>query len=229
MEEELQLLDSETLTLTSRADDLLAFAPAGELLGELPRSQVEAVTTVCGSLDEVRAQVTRRRGIAAAAATAAGLHIASCGTAPLAEWRINSYRDTSPYDDVAAFAGHLVREQLIAGLHVHVGIEDPERATAVLDRIRDWLPVLSALSASSPYWSSMDSGYASWRAVHWRRWPASGPAPYFGSAARYAESVEALLASGVLTPGEPGLLGCPAIGAVPHRRGAHLRCGADRR
>lgn len=198
VEEEFQLLDPASLALTSAAPALLAVAGRPELVGELPLSQVEAVTPVCGSLAEVRAQVTRLRGLAADAAVATGSRLASCGTAPLAEWRLNAASDDPKYDALKVLAGHLVAEQLIAGLHVHVGVPDAERAVAVLDRSRAWLPVLLALSASSPMWAGRDSGFASWRTVHWRRWPVSGPPPHFGSAQGYAGGVAALLATGVV-------------------------------
>jgi len=198
VEEEFQLLDAETLALTSRAGDLLAHTADPGVVGELPLSQVETVTPVCGSLAEVRQQVGRLRGVAADAAVAGGLRLASCGTAPLAEWRVQRDNGDPRYDVVRAGVGHLVREQLIAGLHVHVGVADPERAVAVVDRVRDWLPVLLALSASSPYWSGADSGFASWRSVHWRRWPVSGPPPVTGSVAAYDAEVAGLIAAGLL-------------------------------
>lgn len=198
VEEELQVLDPETLALTSRAADLLALTDDPGVVAELPLSQVETVTPVCGSLDEVRHQVGRLRGLVADAAVAAGLRVAACGTAPLAEWRVQRDNSAQRYDAVRATAGHLVREQLIAGLHVHVGVADPERAVAVVDRVRDWLPVLLALSASSPFWLGTDSGFASWRAVHWRRWPVSGPPPVSGSVQRYDAEVDALIAAGLL-------------------------------
>lgn len=201
VEEEFHVLDADSLALTSAAPRLLVLAPGPGLVGELPMSQIEAVTPVCGSLAEVRAEVARLRGIAADAAVAAGLRIASCGTAPLGEWRVNRPSADPSYAQVVAANGHLVREQLIAGLHVHVGVPDPERAVAVLDRTRDWLPVVLALAASSPLWLGADSGFASWRTVHWRRWPVTGPAPEFGSAGAYDAEVTRILRTGIV-PGE---------------------------
>lgn len=198
VEEELLLLDADTLTLASRADEVLSRAPAGSLVAELALSQVEAVSPVCASLAEVRAAVVNGRSVASAAAVASDLRIASCGLPPLGDWRASSYRAEPPYSEMAATRGHLIREQLIAGLHVHVGVGDPVRAVAALDRIRDWLPVLLALSASSPFWSGADSGFASWRAVHWRRWPVSGPPPHFGSPAGYDGAIASVVSSGVV-------------------------------
>ena len=198
VEEELLLVDASTLTLVSRADEVLSRAPEGALLAELALSQVEAVSPVCSSLAEVREAVVLGRSVASAAAVASDLRIASCGLPPLGEWRTNHFRDEPPYSEMAVSQGHLVREQLIAGLHVHVGIEDPARAVGALDRIRDWLPVLLALSASSPFWCGSDSGFSSWRAVHWRRWPVSGPPPHFGTLAEYDGAIAAVVSTGVV-------------------------------
>ena len=198
VEEEFHILDGESLALTSRAPEILERAGDPGLVAELPLSQVETVTPVLVGLREVRAEVGRLRGVLADAAVACGLRVASCGTAPLAEWRVNRASDDPRYDAVRATTGHLVREQLIAGLHVHVGVPDPERAVAVVDRCRDWLPVLLALAASSPFWLGADSGFASWRAVHWRRWPVGGPPPVTRSAAGYDAELAALIDAGLV-------------------------------
>ncbi len=71
----------------------------------------------------------------------------------------------------------LVREQVICGTQVHVGVPDRDRAVAVARRVSADLPVLLALSASSPYWLGEDTGYASYRTFVWSRWPTSGPFP----------------------------------------------------
>lgn len=198
VEEELHVLDADTLALTSRAPALLALVEDPRVIAELPLSQVETVTPVCADLVEVRAEVTALRGAVLDSAVAAGLRVVSAGTAPLAEWRVQRDNPEEAYDAVRATAGHLVREQLIAGLHVHVGVADAADAVAVVDRVRDWLPVLLALSASSPFWLGADSGCASWRAVHWRRWPVTGAPPLSGSLAAYDAEVDALLAAGLI-------------------------------
>ncbi len=65
--------------------------------------------------------------------------------------------------------GLTAREQLTCGCHVHVAVESDEERVAVLDRIRVWLPVLTALSANSPFWNGEDTGYASFRSQAWNR------------------------------------------------------------
>ena len=93
----------------------------------------------------------------------------------------------------------LVREQVICGTQVHVGVPDRDRAVAVARRICADLPVLLALSASSPYWLGEDTGYASYRTFVWSRWPTSGPFPEVADAAEYDALVRELIATSVIT------------------------------
>jgi carboxylate-amine ligase len=81
---------------------------------------------------------------------------------------------------------------------VHVSIESAEEGVGVLDRIRTWLPVLTALSANSPFWQGQDSSYASFRSQVWGRWPMAGPVEVLGSPEAYRALVDDMLATGVL-------------------------------
>jgi carboxylate-amine ligase len=82
------------------------------------------------------------------------------------------------------------------GMHVHVDIGDDEEGVRVIDGLRPWLPLLTALSANSPYAAGRDTGYASWRQQVWTRWPTSGPAEPFGSAAEYHRVGETMIRLG---------------------------------
>ncbi len=94
------------------------------------------------------------------------------------------------------------RDVLTCGCHVHVSVADDEEGVAVLDRLRIWLPVLTALTANSPFWQGEDTGYASYRSQVWLRWPSAGPNEPFGDAAAYRRLVDDVLATGtVLDPG----------------------------
>jgi len=202
VEEEFQLLDPHSGQLVSRADEALAHVPAADrhsVVGELPLSQLETVTAVCRTLAEVEAQVRRLRRVAATAAGVVGVRIAASGTPLSAQWRDQRTGDADRYRNLVAAQRHLTRDQLIAGLHVHVGVADRDRAVAVLDRIRVDLPLLTALAANSPYWDSVDTGFASWRAIHWARWPVSGAPPLLGDAAGYDAAVADLLTTGAVT------------------------------
>ncbi|WP_024367057.1 glutamate--cysteine ligase, partial [Arthrobacter sp. TB 26] len=94
--------------------------------------------------------------------------------------------------------GLTVRNQLTCGLHVHTFVESPEEGVAVMDRIRDKLAVLIALSANSPYWNGAETGFESYRTQAWNRWPGSGPTMIFGSLPVYRRVVVRLVETGVL-------------------------------
>jgi len=93
--------------------------------------------------------------------------------------------------------GLTAREQLTCGCHIHVSVESPEEAVAVLDRMRNWLPVLIALSANSPFWHGVDTGYASYRSQVWNRWPSAGPLEILGSPDAYHQLVHDMVSTGV--------------------------------
>ncbi|GAA4024224.1 hypothetical protein GCM10023063_00010 [Arthrobacter methylotrophus] len=94
--------------------------------------------------------------------------------------------------------GITAHEQLTCGFHVHTSVESPEEGVVVLDRIRDKLAVFTAISANSPYWRGLATGFESYRTQAWNRWPSSGPSAIFGSLASYRRVVRRLIETGVL-------------------------------
>ena len=181
VEEEYLLVDGEGLPV-ARSAQVLARARGDDGIGdadlqhELLEVQVEVATTVCSELADVREQLTSLRSGLAAAAAASGCRLAAVGTAPLAP----ADADPAPVTDKPRYrsmldqAPALVEEQLINGMHVHVGVPDRGAGLAVLAAVRPWLPLLLGLSANSPFWRGRDSGFASFSAVHFARWPVEG-------------------------------------------------------
>ncbi|MDQ1744203.1 MAG: glutamate---cysteine ligase / carboxylate-amine ligase, partial [Pseudonocardiales bacterium] len=100
------------------------------------------------------------------------------------------------YEQITREYGLLARQQLTCGQHVHVDVESRAEGVGVLDRLRGWLPVLTALSGNSPFWQGEDSGYQSFRTVLWGRWPTAGPTAVFGDEAGYDAAVAELVESG---------------------------------
>ena len=178
VEEEFCIVDGTTGELKPRAGPVLNEVPpaiAEDVQAELNLSQAETGTKVCRTLDEVRTDVIRLRRALAGAAEAAGCRVATVGTHPRARWQdqwLNRAKDRYRYlEEQFALTA---REQLVNGCHVHVGFTDRDLAIAVLDRARVWMSPLLALSANSPYWGGVDSGYASYRTQVWSQWPQSG-------------------------------------------------------
>ncbi|MCA1689380.1 MAG: carboxylate-amine ligase, partial [Actinobacteria bacterium] len=131
---------------------------------ELRTCAVEGKTRICHDLAEVRAEVRDLREVLSSAGREQGIEIAAVGTYPLADWRTLSFSLKPRYEQVAERYARLAHEHVICACHVHVGVDGRDAAIAVVNRVRPWLPVLLALSSSSPFWMGDDTGYASYRA-----------------------------------------------------------------
>ncbi|MFJ9343245.1 glutamate--cysteine ligase [Streptomyces sp. NPDC101733] len=163
---------------------------------ELAKEQVEFATKPVTDMGELAREIGRWRSEAARHAESVGAVVAALGTSPLpVEPSLNTGRR---YQWVAEQFGLTAQEQLTCGCHIHVSVESDEEGVAVLDRIRPWLAVLTALSANSPFWQGQDTGYGSYRSRVWNRLPSAGPVDLFGSAEGYHRQVRAMVDSGVL-------------------------------
>ncbi|MFD3663733.1 glutamate--cysteine ligase [Streptomyces sp. NPDC058659] len=204
VEEEYLLVDPGTAVPAPLVEEVRCaaglgpFAEGAEIQDELLQAQIEVATPVCWSLDEVGGHLLRLRHAVASAAEASGCRAAATGAAPLRGGLPVPVTPTPRYLRMEGEARQLVDEQLICGMHVHVGVPDPETGVAVLNRIRGWLPILLAMSANSPLWDGRDTGFASWRTIVFGRWPVSGPPPHFDGFCDYEQRLEALVASGVI-------------------------------
>src|SRR3954468_22150809 len=169
-------------------------AEGAHLVPELKAQQVELGTRVCRTLDEAAAELRSWRNRAEAAAAAVGAHVAALASSPVAVEPVPTPGER--YERMHETFGRIAAEQLTCGCHVHVSVEDDEEGVAVLNRIRVWLPVLTALTANSPFWMGADTGYASYRSQSWSRWPSAGPNGLFADAADYHRLIDDALATG---------------------------------
>ena len=204
VEEEYQIINPSTRELHSRSQRILP--KVQETVGdrvqpELYQSQIEIGTPICHTLADVRAELVRLRREVIIAAEKSGTRIAAAGTHPFSHWEGQQITPKERYIGIAQDYAQLAREQLIFGCHVHVGISDREAAIQVMNRARPWLAVMLALSANSPFWLGVDTGYASFRTEIWRRWPMSGTPYVFASRAEYDQLVEDLVSTGSITDG----------------------------
>jgi carboxylate-amine ligase len=196
VEEEFLLVDPVTGQPQAVGQAVLAMSADGELTGELQQEQLETATKPCRTLDELSAQIRSTRSTAAAAADDVGAALVPIATSPLTV--SPTITPSLRYAEMASRFGLTVAEGLTCGCHVHVEVDSPDEGVAVLDRIRPWLAPLLALSANSPFWNGGDSGYRSYRAQAWQRWPCAGPYAPFGSAAAYRAFVTTALATDTL-------------------------------
>ncbi|UGQ13669.1 carboxylate--amine ligase/circularly permuted type 2 ATP-grasp protein [Yinghuangia sp. ASG 101] len=237
--EEFHLVGLDTRHLVPGARDVLRRLPDGEFTSELQQSVVAARSAPHARLADLRDDLVRARRALADAAERSGLAVAAAGTVPLARVEEIPVTPDVRYLDMVDTYQRVAHEQLVCGTRVHVRVADRDLAVRALPWLAPWLPVLLAMSASSPYWLGGDTGYASWRSSVWRRWPTAGPAGSFASAAEYDAMVDGLLRSGVIS--DPGMVysdvrpahGAPALelrvtDACPHVDDALLVAGLFR-
>lgn len=208
VEEEFHLVDPMTGRLRPAIEEILAAADAGAgLTPELVTSTVETATPVCRSLAEIRATLgTTRRAVTAAAARV-GLAAVAAGTVPGPGGSRPTREDIHPGDRYGAMAeayARLAWEQTVCAVQVQVGVPDRDLAVRLLPRIQPWLPVLLALSVSSPFYGDADTGYSSFRTTLWSRWPTAGAPEPFADAAAYDEAARVLVATGTIA--DPGMI-----------------------
>ncbi|MEV6833104.1 glutamate--cysteine ligase [Streptomyces sp. NPDC051133] len=203
VEEEYLLIDAATGRLAAQGDKvrtaagLEPFVAAEEIQTELLQAQVEVVTPICGTLDEVGGHLLRLRHAVTAAAAALGCRILASGTPPLCAESV-PVTARPRYRAMQRQAPQLVAEQLVNGMHIHAAVPDRRTGVEVLDRIRPWLPVLTAMAANSPLWEGEDTGFATWRTLIFDRWPVSGIPPYFADDTDYDQRLRRLLTTGII-------------------------------
>ena len=162
VEEEFAVLDPETLDLTNRFEDLQAAAQGTaleeHLVGELIASEVEVRTGRCDTFDDVAAKIGERREQLHELADAVGVALGATGTHPWSPWQEQRIIDTPHYRRNDELLRYVVWRNNSFGLHVHVAINGPDRAVAVCNTLRNYLPELLALSASSPFLENVNTG-----------------------------------------------------------------------
>jgi carboxylate-amine ligase len=201
VEEEFHLVDPDGYRLT-RSPELAGAVLRGEvgphLHAEITTTQLESATGICTSLDTLRTELITTRAEAAGAAARAGVRILAASTHPFDSWQQQDITPAPRYEAMVDRWAGLAVQQDICGCHVHVGVPDLETAVAVMDRARPYLPVLLAMTGSSPFHDGVDTGHHSYRTMWWSRWPTTGPPEYLGSAGRFREVVDGLVTSGVI-------------------------------
>jgi carboxylate-amine ligase len=202
VEEEYMLLDAETFDLVQHIDTVLAAVEGHELEprinSELMQSVLEVATPVCHTPAEVRAQLTRIRGYVCDVAREQGLRVGSAGTHPFSLFERQRITARDRYRALVDQMQYIARRELIFGMHVHVAVDDPEKAIQVVNGLIVHLPELVALSASSPFWRGEPTGLRSSRHMVFAAFPRSGPPPRFRDYADYAQVVNQLEKTGCI-------------------------------
>jgi carboxylate-amine ligase len=199
IEEEFQLVDSDTLELVAGIEPVLE-AFSGEALQrrvkpELLQSVVEVSTRISVNVEEALGDLVDLRARLDHAAADSGAAIASAGTHPLSRYDDQEVTDRPRYTKLAETFGWLVARHMVFGLHIHVGVSSAAKAIACANGLRRHVPELLALSANSPFWQGRQTGLASTRALVIQDLPRTGLPPAFAS----YDEFELLVQQGVET------------------------------
>ncbi len=202
VEEEYQLLDGRTLDLVQHIETMLDAVSGHELEErinpELMQSVIEITTPVCRTVADVSRELVRLRGYVTEIANGKGLRVGSAGTHPFSLFERQRITAKDRYRALIDQMQYIARRELIFGMHVHVAVDDPEKAIKVVNGLLPQLGPLLALSASSPFWRGEPTGLASSRQMVFSSFPRSGPPPRFRDYADYAEVVGQLERSGCI-------------------------------
>ena len=202
VEEEYMLLDGESFDLVQHIDTVLE-AVAGHDLetrinAELMQSVLEIATPVCHTAGDVAAQLRTLRGYVGEVARERSMRVGSAGTHPFSLFERQRITAKDRYRALVDQLQYIARRELIFGMHVHVAVDDPEKAIQVVNGLIGHLAELVALSASSPFWRGEATGLASSRHMVFAAFPRSGPPPRFRDYADYAEVVGQLERTGCI-------------------------------
>jgi glutamate---cysteine ligase / carboxylate-amine ligase len=200
IEEELMIVDSETLELQNSIEAMLDALPQAEaqIKPELMESVLEVATTPCRNTREAGTQLRDLRRLTHRTAGELGLAIGSAGTHPFAMWEDQRIVARPRYRDLVAALRFVARQELIFGVHVHVGVDDPDKAIHVANGMRVHMPLLLALSANSPFWRADATGLLSTRTPIFRAFPRVGIPPTYKSFEEYSSRVGFMVDSGAI-------------------------------
>jgi carboxylate-amine ligase len=202
VEEEYMLLDPETFDLVQHVDTVLTAAQNGEfserIAPELMQSVLEISTPVCKTAGDIDHELRRLRGHVTQTAHDQGLRVGSAGTHPFSLFERQRITARDRYRNLVDQLQYVARRELIFGCHIHVAVDDQEKAIHVMSALLVHLADLLALSASSPFWRGEPTGLSSSRQMVFAAFPRSGPPPRFSGYDDYAEVVGQLEKTGCI-------------------------------
>jgi glutamate---cysteine ligase / carboxylate-amine ligase len=204
IEEEFQMVERETGQLSSRIHSILPKAEpvlGTHVKAEVQQSTIELVSDVLPDIPSARRQMRDLRASLAQILAEENLALISAGTHPNALWQEQPTTQIGRYTALEEEFQDASRSILVYGLHIHVGVEDPELAIILMNQVRSWLPHLLALSTNSPFWAGRLTGIKSYRSVVWRNIFRSGIPEVFSSRYDYDHYVQRLIQAGHMENG----------------------------
>jgi glutamate---cysteine ligase / carboxylate-amine ligase len=204
VEWEMVLVDRASRDLAPRAAEVMeavdreASATGPRVTKELLRNTLEVVTGVCGTVEEVAGDIAGTLAAIRRVTDPLGLELASAGTHPFARWDEQLVTPDDRYAELLERTQWWGRQMLIWGVHVHVGVNSVHKVLPILNSLLNHYPHLQALSASSPYWTGFDTGYASNRAQMFQQLPTAGLPFQFGGWGEFEDYVDDMFVTGVI-------------------------------
>jgi len=205
VEWEVAIVDRETGELASVGDQVIERlrsadgAPHPQITHELLTNTVELVSGVHTRVSDAVADLSGQLDEVRAALEPLGAYELMCsGSHPFSQWYDQSLTDKERYHKLIDRTRWWGRNMMIWGIHVHVGLEDRDKALPILDGLLAYVPHLQALSASSPFWAGVETGYASNRALMFQQLPTAGLPYPLADWAAYERYVDDLVRTGVI-------------------------------
>jgi carboxylate-amine ligase len=196
IEEEFQIVDPESRELKSHVSEIL---DEGKLLlgeklkPEMIQSMIEVGTGVCRNVQEAREDISKLRCIISSLARKKGMEIVAASTHPFSHWGDQKIFDDQRYDIIVEELQMVARSLLIFGLHVHIGIESPERRIQIMNAARYFLPHVLAMTTSSPFWLGHNTGLKSYRSEVFKKFPRTDIPDHFESHQQFQSYVDLLI------------------------------------
>lgn len=196
IEEEFQIVDPNTRELKSHVSEILA---EGKLLlgekikPEMIQSMIEVGTGVCANIGEAREDISKLRCIISSLAKKKGLEIVAASTHPFSKWSEQQIYEGDRYKLLVDELQMVARSLLIFGLHVHVGVIDPERRIHIMNAARYFLPHILAMTTSSPFWLGFNTGLKSYRSEVFKKFPRTDIPDHFESYQQFQSYVDLLV------------------------------------
>jgi len=202
VEWEVALVDRETRDLVPRGAELIDLANAAHpeihLEKEFLQNTVELVTGICHTVPEAIADLQNSLKVVEAAADELGVDVWASGGHPFTDFRENPLSDKPSYKEIIARTQYWGKQMLLWGTHVHVGISHEDRVWPIINALMTKYPHLLAISACSPGWEGLDTGYASNRTMLYQQLPTAGMPYQFHDWAEWQSYMRDQAISGVI-------------------------------
>ncbi|HXI23446.1 MAG TPA: carboxylate-amine ligase [Pyrinomonadaceae bacterium] len=205
IEEEFQIVDPLTRELRSHVTEFLdegKMILGEQIKPEMIQSQIEVGTGICKNIQEARADISHLRGVISSLAEKNGLKIVAASTHPISRWQDQTVFEDERYELLVEELQNVARSLLIFGLHVHVGVADPERRIHIMNAARYFLPHVLALSTSSPFWMGQNTGLKSYRTEVFKKFPRTDIPDHFDSYSGFQRYIDLLVKTNCINDGK---------------------------